>query len=124
MDFLSNKMVIKWLLLFARKFESKYNKKIMNTAVNTKNMYGKKIMDTTKKQGTSFIKTSGKKIFDKSAIANGDLIGNKIADKMTSLGNKTNKDDEKENEISEHKKIIIPPEKRQQIINDCFKNII
>ena len=34
-----------------------------NTGVNTKNMYGKKIMDTTKKnkQGTNFAKTTGKK---------------------------------------------------------------
>ena len=40
-------------------------------------------------------------------------IGNKIADKITSLGKSKNK--EKETIEDE---IIIPPEKRQQIIND------
>ena len=43
-------------------------------------------MDTAKKQGTNFAKTAGKKIVEKSAEATGDLIGNKIADKITSLG--------------------------------------
>ena len=75
----------------------------MDTAVNTKNMYGKKIMDTKKKEGIKFAKIPGRKILDKSAIATGDLIGNKIADKITSLGHKTNKNDEE---------IIIPPEKK------------
>ena len=35
---------------FARKFGNKYGKKLMDTAVNTKNMYCKQIMDTTKKR--------------------------------------------------------------------------
>ena len=68
----------------------------MDTAINTKNMHNKKVMDTTKKEGIKFTKTSGRKILDKSAIATGDLIGNKIADKITSLGNKP-----KEEEINE-----------------------
>ena len=50
----------------------------------------------------------------KPAEATGDLIGNKIADKITSLGKSKNK----ENEINEPGEIIIPLEKRQQIIND------
>ena len=73
-------------------------------------------MDTAKKQGTNFAKTAGKKIVQKSAEATGDLIGNKKADKITSLGKSKNK--EKENEINEAEEIIIPPEKRKQIIND------
>ena len=72
-----------------------------------------KITDTTKKQGSEFAKTAGKRIVQKSAEATGDLIGNKIADKITSLGKSKNK----EKETSEEE-IIIPPEKRQQIIND------
>ena len=47
----------------------------MDTAINTKNMYGKQIMDTTKKEGIKFPKTSGRRILDKSAIATADLIG-------------------------------------------------
>ena len=76
----------------------------------------KKIIDTTKKEGTKFTKIAGKKRVQKSAEATGDLIGNKIPDKITSLGKSKNK--EKENETNEEEEIIIPPEKRQQIIND------
>ena len=52
--------------------------------------YDKNLMDTAKKQGTNFAKTVGKKIVQKSAEATGDLIGNKIADKITSLGKSKN----------------------------------
>ena len=76
--------------------------------------YGKNLMDTAKKQGTNFAKTAGKKIVQKSAQATGGLMGNKIADKITSLGKSKNK----ENEINEPEEIIIPPEKRQEIIDD------
>ena len=76
---------------FARKFGNKYGKKLMDTAINTKNMYGKKIMDTTKKEGIKFGKTFGRRILDKSAITTGDLTGNKLADEITSLGNKPKK---------------------------------
>ena len=75
--------------------------------------YGKKIVDTTKKQGSEFAKTAGKRIVQKSAEAAGDLIGNKIADKIISLGKLVNKEKETNEE-----EMIIPPEKRQQIIND------
>ena len=73
--------------------------------------YGKNSMDTAKKQGTNFGKTAGKTIVQKSAAATGDLIENKIADKITSLGKSKNK--EKENETNEVEEIIIPSEKRQ-----------
>ena len=74
-------------LSFARKFGDKYGKKIMNTAtkVGTRK-YGKKIIETIKKQGSQFDKIAGKKIVQRSAEAIGDLTGNKIANKITSLG--------------------------------------
>ena len=85
---------------FARKFGDKYGEKLMNTATETginasKNFgdkYGKNLMDTAKNQGTNFAKTAGKKVVQKSAEAPGDLIGNKIADKITSLGKPKNKE--------------------------------
>ena len=102
-------------LLFARNFGDKHGKKLMNTATKVgTSKSGKKIIDTTKKQGSEFAKTAGKRIVQKSAEATGDLIGSKIADKITSLG----KSKSKEKETSEEEEIIIPPEKRQQIIND------
>ena len=102
-------------LSFARIFGDKYGKKLMDTSTKVGiSKYGKEVIDTTKKQGSEFTKTAGKRIVQKSAEATGDLIGNKIAYKITSLGESKNK----EKETSEEEEIIIPPEKRQQIIND------
>ena len=58
-------------------------------------------------------KTASKRVVQKAAEATGDLIGNKIADKITSIGKP--KEKEKTNKVEE---IYIPPEKRQQIIDD------
>ena len=69
----------------------------------------KKIIDTTKKQGSEFAKTAGKILVQK-------VIGNKMPDKITSLARSKNK--EKENGTNEEEEITTPPEKRQQIIND------
>ena len=88
----------------------------INAAKKSGDKYGKNLMDTAKKQGTNFAETYGRKIVEKSAEAAGDLIRNKIVDKISSLGKSKNK--EKENEINEPEEIIIPPEKRQQIIDD------
>ena len=80
-------------LSFARKFGDKYGKKLMNTATKVgTSKYVKKITDTTKKQGSEFAKTAGKRIVQKSAEATGDVIGNKIADKITTLGKSKNKE--------------------------------
>ena len=76
------------------------------------NKYGKKLMDTATKTGIDAAETTSKRIVQKTAEATGDLIGNKIADKITSIGKR------KENETKQIEEIYIPPEKRQQIIND------
>ena len=89
--------------------------KLMNTATKVgTSKYGKKKVDTTKKQGSEFAKAAGKRIVQKSAEATGELIGNKTEDKISSLGKSKNK----QKETNEEEDIIIPPEKRQQIIND------
>ena len=59
------------------------------------------------------MKTASKKVVQKTTEATGDMIRSKIADKINSL-DKTNSK-EKEDERQE---IYIPPEKRQQIIDD------
>ena len=43
-------------------------------------------MDTTTKTGIDIAKTASKRVVPKTAEATGDLIGNKIADKITSIG--------------------------------------
>ena len=48
--------------------------------------YGKKLMDIVTKTGIDAAKTASKRVVQKVAEATGDLIGNKIADKITSLG--------------------------------------
>ena len=69
-------------------------------------------MNTATKTGIDAAKTASKIVVKKIAETTGDLIGNKIADKITSVG-KPKK--EKKKEIEE---IYIPPEKRQQTIDD------
>ena len=89
----------------------------MNTVTKVgTSKYGKIIIDTTKKQESDFAKIADERIFQKFAQATGDLIGNKIADKINSLGKSKNK--ENENEINEPEEIIIQPGKRQQTIDD------
>ena len=83
-------------LSFARKFGDKYVKKLMNTAT-------KKVIGAAK--------TASKRVVKKTAEAAGDLIENKIADKTTLVGKTKNEEDERQ-------EIYIPPEKRQQVIND------
>ena len=85
-------------LSFARKFGDKY---------------GKKLMDTATKTGIDVAKTASKKAFQEAEEATRDLFGNKIADKITSFGKTKSKEKEKEEQ-----EIYIPPEKRQQVIDD------
>ena len=77
--------------------------------------YGKKLIETATKTGIDNAKTASKKVVQKAAEGAGDLIGNKGADKITSIGKPKEKEKEKTKEIEE---IYIPPEKRQQIIDD------
>ena len=52
---------------------------------NLSNKYNQKIIDTAKKQTTDAIKIASKRAIQKTAEATADLIGNKIADKITSI---------------------------------------
>ena len=106
---------------FAKNFGSKYGKKFLSKGISA----SKRIKDTASKfnqskygkmlknQGSEFGKIADKKILTKSAAATGDLIGSKIADKITSLKVK-----DKPQEIEEEEEIIIPLEKRQPILDD------
>ena len=66
-----------------------------------------------------------KKIVHKSVEATEDLIGIKIADKITSMGRskeelkpRSRKEKDETNIMEETQEIYIPPEKRKQIIKD------
>ena len=49
------------------------------------NEYGKKLMDTATETGIDSAKMASKRVVQKTAEATKDLIGNKIADKITSM---------------------------------------
>ena len=53
-------------------------------AKNMNNKYSQKLLDSAKKSATDAIKTTSKRAIQKTAEATGDLIYNKIADKITS----------------------------------------
>ena len=78
-------------LSFARNFSDKYSKSLMAKGI-----------DGSKK----FAKTAGKKILNKTAKATGDLIGNKIADKITSASKKSH------NEENSQMKLIMKYQKK------------
>ena len=83
----------------------------------------KKLMDAAPKTGMDVAKSASKPVVRKTAEATADLIGNKTAVKITSLGKTKSKKKEEERQ-----EIYIPPEKRQQVIGDmsldCFKHHI
>ena len=90
-------------LAFARKFGDKYGKILLNTAT-------KAVIDAAK--------AASKRVVQKTSEATGDLIGNKTADKINSVGKSKAKKKVEGN--------YIPPEKIQQIIDDlnCFEHKI
>ena len=56
-------------------------------AKNLSNKYSQKLLDSAKKYTTDAIKIASKRAIQNIAEATGDLIGNKIADKITSERN-------------------------------------
>ena len=84
---------------FARNFSDKYSKSLMDKGI-----------DVSKK----FAKTAGKKILKETVKATGDLIGNKIADKITSASKKSH--DQVNNEMLKER--YISPKDTQKIINE------
>ena len=106
---------------FAKNIGNKYGRKIFDKSIDVgkqmSNKYGRKILDKSMDAGKDFAKIAGKKVLTKSAEATGDLIGNKIADTITkSTRNKDQKADDRI--MEETQELIIPPEKREQIIRD------
>ena len=84
----------------------------LSFAKNVGNKYGKKLMDTATKTGIDAAKTTSKRVVKKTAEATGDLIGNKIADTITSISKP------KKQETKKTEEIYIPPEKIQHIIDE------
>ena len=106
---------------FAKNIGNKYGRKIFDKSMDVSKIYGKKygnkLLDNNLSAGKDFAKIAGKKVLTKCAEATGDLIGKKIADRITkSTRNKAQKEDDRIMEKTQE--LIIPPEKRKQIIRD------
>ena len=92
-----------------------------NMGKNLTSKYGQKRLDSAKKSTTDVIKTTSKRPIQKAAEATGDLTGNKIADKITSVLKKSStklrsQNKEANDESGTPKERYISREKRQQII--------
>ena len=55
-----------------------------NKSKNLNGKYSQKLLDHTKKSAADALKTSSKRVIQKTEEATGDLIGNKIADAVRS----------------------------------------
>ena len=85
-----------------------------------------KSLDSANKSTIDVIKTASKRAFQKTAEATGDLIVNKIADKITIISKKFSAEHSMElyskndvnSEIEVPQKRYISPEERQQIIDE------
>ena len=87
------------------------------------NKYGQKLLDSVKKSTADGIKTASKRAIQKTAEATGDLIGNKIVDKIRSVSKKPaeelhNNDETEDVEIASPNKRYIAIEERKQIIEE------
>ena len=56
--------------------------------ISLSNKYNQKLIDSAKKSTADAIKTSSQRAIEKTVEATADLIGNKIADKITSVSKK------------------------------------
>ena len=92
-----------------------------NISKNISNEYSKKFADGAVKSGTTKIATDAirtAKAIQKTEKATGDLVGNKIAGKITSVSKKSRKlpQNETSNEIPKER--YISPKERKQIIDE------
>ena len=106
--------------------ESKYRKYVkghgfLSFARKFGDKYGKKLVDTATKTGIDAAKTASKRVVQKAAVATGDLIVNKIADKITVPGK--SKEDDK---TKKYKKFTFHQKKDSKLLMtwDCFEHSI
>ena len=67
-----------------RKYVKGYG--FLSFASKFNNKYGKELIDIATKTGIDASKTASKRVVQKTAETTGDLIGNKLADKITLIG--------------------------------------
>ena len=91
-----------------------------NMDKNVTNKYSQKLLDSAKKSGADATKTTSKRGIQKRTEGRSDFIGNKIADKITSVSKIYLKEllSQNEDETEIPKGRYISSEKRQHIIDE------
>ena len=96
-----------------------------NIGRNLNDKYGQKLVDSAKISEIDALKAADERAIQKTAEATGDLVGNKIADKITSISKKKKPakklqdyelQSNKANEIPKER--YISPQERQQTIDE------
>ena len=98
-----------------------------NIGKTLSNKHSQKFLDSTNKSATDAIKTASKRAIQKIAEATGDLIGNKIAGRVTSVLKKSptefhsmelHSKELQNDKMEAPKRRFISPEEKQQIIDE------
>ena len=88
-------------------------------AKNLNNKYGQKLPDSAKKSTTDALKIAAKRAIQKTSEAAGDLVGNTIVNKITSISKKPASEPHSNaanNEITKER--YTSPQERQKIIDE------
>ena len=76
--------------------------------------YGRKLMETATKKGIDAAKIASKRVVQKTTEATGDLMGNRIADKITSLGKTKSKEKMEKKKKKNNKKSMYHQKTRKK----------
>ena len=91
----------------------------LSFAKNVSNKYGQNLVDTATKSTADSLKIDSKRAIQKIAEETGDIVGNKIADEITSISKKRASEPHS-NAVSNEmpKERYISPQERQKIIDE------
>ena len=107
------------MLCFAKNMGENIGK---NISESLSGKYSQKLLDHAKKSAIDAFKTSLKRIIQKTAEANGDLTGNKIADRVTKVSKNSQQNNSEtvknENDKQIPKERYMSPEERQKVIDE------
>ena len=92
-----------------------------NVSKNLSGKYSQKLLDHAKQSATDAFKTAWKRAIQKTADANDDLTGNKIANRIMKVSNNSQQNNletvTNENDKEIPKEMYISPKKRQEVID-------
>ena len=97
-------------------FLSFYNNMGRNISKNVSSKYSQKLLDHAKQSATDALKTFSKTVIQKTAEATSDLIGNKIAEKITRVSKASLQNNSEANEKILKWKYISPGDKKLLMI--------